>query len=336
MYNSYFGLKRNPFVMTPDPEFLFMTSQHREALAGLSYAILNRKGLGVLTGDAGTGKTTLLARTLQTLSQGQIRSSIVFHPTLTPDDFLEAAMLDFGLHEIPASKTQRLFRLQEFLVGAHQSGFICALIVDEAHKLSHELLEEIRLLGNFDYADQKLLQILLVGQTELDEILNRQDLRQLKQRIAVRLAIKPLQPSDVSQYIRFRWIKAGGLEQAPFTAAAIEEIGRISGGLPRVINTLCDNALMLAFAEQSRNVEVNMVREASADLQLLVITSPAAVNGNGTQAALSAPAWDAEPAAVAVPAPIRVPDFGMPNGNGHGSILTRWARKLSNWGNSEA
>src|SRR5215472_8629790 len=186
MYHQFFGLRKDPFGMTPDPAFLYVTAAHREALAGLTYSILSRKGFVVLTGDAGTGKTTLLTRILQSIPPSRARFSVVLNPTLTPAEFLELALLDFGIGSIPASKAQRLLLLEEFLVKAREQKQVPVLVVDEAHKLPPDVLEEIRLLSNFEQAEAKLLQIVLAGQTELAAVLNRPDLRQLKQRIAVR------------------------------------------------------------------------------------------------------------------------------------------------------
>lgn len=256
--------------MTPDPEFLFLSGKHREALAGLVYAIVDRKGFLVLTGDAGTGKTTLLAKTLSTLPISRIRSSVILNPLLTAAEFLEMALMDFGIKEVPASKAQRLARLREYLEQGHQNGQISALIIDEAHRLSPEVLEEIRLLGNFEHPDEKLLQILLLGQPELGDILNRNDMRQLKQRIAVRFSIDPLSALDVERYISHRWGKAGAGTPPPFAPEALQAIGRWSGGIPRVINAICENSLMLAFAEGSRLVSTQHVRETCAELDLLL------------------------------------------------------------------
>lgn len=266
MYNDFFGLHKAPFNLTPDPEFLYLTAQHREALAGLTYAILARKGFVVLTGNAGTGKTTLLTKILEHMPVGRIQSSVIVNPTLTPSEFLEAVLLDFGFEDIPPSKAQRIAKLQKFLWAGHREGKITALIVDEAHKLSLEVLEEIRLLGNFESANEKLLQIVLVGQSELDELLNRENLRQFKQRISLRLAIEPLSGTEIEQYIQYRWMKAGGSE-APFSADAIASIGRASRGVPRVINVLCDNTLMQAFGEESASVEVRHVLAVCRELQ---------------------------------------------------------------------
>jgi len=266
MYSEFFGLQRAPFYLTPDPEFLYLTTQHREALAGLTYAILARNGFVVLTGGAGTGKTTLLTRILGRLAETRIRSSVIVNPTLTPAEFLEAILLDFGLQDIPASKARRIAVLQGFLWTTFRAGKIAALIVDEAHKLTPELIEEIRLLGNFESANEKLLQVVLVGQSELDDLLNRESLCQFKQRISLRLTIGPLAENEVGRYIQYRWGRAGG-GKAPFSADAIAAIAVASEGIPRVINVICDNALIMAVAEHSPAVEPRHVLTVCRELQ---------------------------------------------------------------------
>lgn len=316
MYNRFFRLSKSPFTMAPDPGFLFLTAQHREAVAGLTYAILNRKGMVVLIGDAGTGKTTLLARVLQYLPSSQIQSSVILHTTLSPDDFLEMAMLDFGIAEVPASKARRLAALQQFLLRCHREGKIATLIVDEAHKLAPEVLEEIRLLGNFDYADRKLLQIVLLGQNELARVLNRDDLRQLKQRIAVRLHLKPIGASEVEQYMQYRWRLAGGT-QFPFSAEAVESVARYSQGIPRLINAVADNALLMAFSEESAAVTAAHVMEAVMDLDLS--------EGRKLERIM-------QPAVPETPLPARMAPLRVPGlaavGASRSSLLMRWAGKL--------
>ncbi len=199
------------------------------------------------------------------------------NPTLTPAEFLELALLDFGVNDIPASKAQRLWVLQKLLMEGQKQRKVSALIVDEAHKLSPELLEEIRLLGNFEAADRKLLQVLLLGQSELDKNLNREDLRQFKQRIALRLHIGALSAAEVGEYIRHRWLIAGG-GTSPFSPEAVLRIAEASRGIPRIINGLCDNALTLAFGEGSNGVEVHHVLMAATDLHLLdLLPRPAPV-----------------------------------------------------------
>jgi general secretion pathway protein A len=268
MYKQFFGLRRDAFDLTPDPEFLYLTPRHREALAGFAYAILARKGFVVLTGDAGTGKTTLLTRVMQHLPVTRVQSSVIVNPTLTASEFLEAVLLDFGFTEIPASKARRVAELQNFLCRAEREGRIAALIIDEAHKLSQEVLEEIRLLGNYESANQKYLQVALLGQSELDDLLDREQLRQLKQRIALRLTIAALSQQEVPQYIRHRWTKAGGAEP-PFSADSLAGICQASEGVPRVINVICDNALIQAYADSSATVEARHVLAACRDLRLL-------------------------------------------------------------------
>ena len=268
MYTEFFGLSKEPFRLTPDPEFLYLTPQHREALAGITYAIVGRKGFTVLTGDAGTGKTTLLTRVLGHLPTGRVQSSVIINPTLSPSEFLESTMLDFGFQEIPDSKAQRIVQFQAFLWKAQREGRITALIVDEAHKLSLEVLEEIRLLGNFESAQEKLLQVVLVGQSELDELLDREPLRQFKQRVAMRLTIEPLKGLEVERYISHRWLIAGGA-QPPFSGDAVLAIAQASRGIPRIINVICDNALMQAFGDGLARVEGRHILAVCKELRLI-------------------------------------------------------------------
>jgi general secretion pathway protein A len=269
MYTAFFGLTRKPFNMTPDPAFLYLTDQHREALAGLTYSILDRKGFLSLSGMAGAGKTTLLAWVLQKLPVSKVQSSVILNPTLTPNEFLEMAMLDFGIPDIPESKAHRLWLLQKFLLKGQREDKVSVLIVDEAHKLSPEVLEEIRYLGNFESADAKLLQVVLLGQSELDEVLGRPELWQFKQRISVRLSLQPLGPTEVGDYIQHRWTVAGGEQPTPFAPEAIVNIAKYSKGIPRLINSICDNALVQAFAECNRTVGADHVQMAARDLLLI-------------------------------------------------------------------
>jgi general secretion pathway protein A len=178
------------------------------------------------------------------------------------------AMLDFGIRDIPDSKAKRVFKFQEFLLSGYAAGQISALVVDEAHKLSPEVLEEIRLLGNFENAKDKLIQILLIGQNELTDVLNREDLRQFKQRVAVRLRLEALSKDDVAQYIQHRWTKAGGSQPSPFAPEVVDRIGACSRGIPRLINVICDNGLMLAFAKSQPTVTLDHLSEAARDLDL--------------------------------------------------------------------
>jgi general secretion pathway protein A len=312
--------------MTPDPEFLFLTAQHREALAGLTYSIMGRKGFVALIGDAGSGKTTLLARVLERLPAAQVHSSVILTPTLTPAEFLELMLLDFGLSAIPVSKAQRLLMLQRFLVDAQCLGKVAVLIVDEAHKLTPDVLEEIRLLGNFERPDQKLLQIVLAGQNELDATLDRGDLRQLKQRISMRLCVGPLQPAEVEQYIGFRWSKAGGAQSAPFSTAAIQALVRYSHGVPRLINSLCDNALIFAFSDGCTCITADHIAGAAKDLAIRNGNGYSLGGGKGVAPLTSAPG----PVAALPPSDrimVRTLErYGQPAGKT--SRLATWAGKL--------
>ena len=266
MYEAFFQLQKSPFGMNPDPSCLFMTRSHREALAGLLYAISRRKGFVVLTGDAGTGKTSLLRAVIRSAESS--RFSVILTPRLNSDEFLELALLDFGLTEVPETKSQRIAKLQELLMDLRLRGIAPVLMVDEAHTLSPETLEEIRLLTNFETNEEKLLQVVLAGQNDLAATLNRDDLRQLKQRIEVRMALKPLELADVGAYIQHRWTHAGGGIPSPFANDAIALIAKASGGIPRLVNSICDNCLLLAYASEKSQIAVGHVQQVLRDLDL--------------------------------------------------------------------
>ena len=268
MYKQYFGLTTNPFSLTADPAMLYMSPSHREALAGLAYAVLERKGFVALTGEAGTGKTSLISRALSVIPGSRVVSSVILNPSLTEAEFFELMLHDFSFEDIPDNKAKRIIRFQDFLLKVQAAGKIALLVVDEAHKLSPGVLEEIRLLSNLEIPGQKLLQIVLSGQPELIDLLNRPELRQLSQRIAVRLTIDFLKPHEIEEYIVHRWSKAGS-SPAAFSRASYADIASWSRGIPRLVNAICDNALTIAFAESSRLVESRHVTEAARDLCLL-------------------------------------------------------------------
>ncbi len=294
MYEAAFGLLKKPFGMTPDPALLYLTPGHREALAGLAYGVMHRKGFIVLVGDAGTGKTTLLRKLLLTLPTPTVESSVLINPTLTPSEFLEMVLEDFKVGGLMASKAQRLIRLRDFLVELHRTEKIAVLIVDEAHKLSADVLEEIRLLTNFETDEHKLLQIVLAGQTELGDLMNRAELRQLKQRVAVRLDIGPLTAADLRQYLQFRWQASGAIEPLPFTSEAIAAIGEWSRGIPRLVNAICDNALLLACGDGIRSIGAANIEEVARDFQLrgeVPPPEPAPVTERNGRAAVQMPAF---------------------------------------------
>jgi general secretion pathway protein A len=302
VYEQFFGLRKSPFGMSPDPAFLFLTPAHREALAGVTYAIAGRKGFAVLTGEAGTGKTTVLSTLLRSVPSTRAHFSLVLNPTLTPSEFLELALLDFGISDVSANKAQRLIRLQRFLLQACNEGKLASLIVDEAHRLSPEVLEEIRLLTNLETPAGKLLQIVLAGQNELNDLLNRADLRQVKQRVAVHLRVKPLSGPEVEQYIRHRWKKAGASKELPFRPEAISRITECSRGIPRVINAICDNALLLVFAAGEGYVGQDHILEVASDLDLVEKS-----NGNGGGKGLAVAGKPPAGTELRVPAPVAGP-----------------------------
>jgi len=268
MYERFFHLQKTPFSLVSDPDFIHLTAQHESVIRGLAFAVLERRGYIVLTGEAGLGKTTALRALSEVLAESNVRSSVILTPTLTSSEFFELVMLNFGFKEIPASKAQRLKLLENFLIRSDAAGRVSVLIVDEAHQLSEELLEEIRLLGNFEAGDHKLLQIVLAGQSEFNDRLNLPHMWHLKQRIAIRHSLRRLNREAVEEYIQHRWSVAGGTSFFPFTEDSFDAIAAWSLGIPRMINTICDNALLIAFSETLRTVDVAVIREACIDLSL--------------------------------------------------------------------
>ena len=270
MYKTFYSLRRNPFEITPNPFFLFLTKGHTEALATLYYGISRHKGFVVMTGEVGTGKTLLVRSVLQLLKHSNIAYAYVFNSRLSSLEFLQYVAEDFGLAALGKTKNEVLLDLNKYLIARHEKKLTTVLVVDEAHHLSEEVLEEIRLLTNLETTQEKLLQILLVGQPELDEKLDSFDLRQLKQRIAVRSQLEPLDLQETTSYIQRRLQLAGANSSTGdlFPAETIAEVYRHSRGIPRVINTLCENALIGAYARQLRRVPPDIIDEVTADFRL--------------------------------------------------------------------
>ena len=280
MYKTFFHLTRNPFDLTPDPSCFVSTRRHNEALAALYYGVRWHKGFVVVTGEVGTGKTLLLRCLLRLLRESKdISYSYLFNSRLSPSEFLQYVLSDFGLPASGKNKSELLLDLGQFLVARGAKRLTTVLIIDEAHHLSEDLLEEIRLLSNLETTDDKLLQIVLVGQPELDQKLDSLGLRQLKQRIALRAQLGPLDSVETTEYIAQRLRIAGADPQrdAIFPPESIEAIYEHSRGLPRLINTICENGLIAAYARQSSVVTPDIIGEVAREFRLDVVSS----NGDG-------------------------------------------------------
>jgi general secretion pathway protein A len=277
MYKAFYNLQRNPFEITPDPSFLFPTKRHNEALAALYYGVRWRKGFVVLTGQVGTGKTLLLRCLLQLLKQSKdVAYAYLFNSRLSPTEFLQYVVSDFGLPSAGKNKGELLFDLCNFVVTRGLSKLTTVLIVDEAHHLSTEALEEVRLLTNLETAQHKLMQIVLVGQPELDDKLDSANMTQLKQRIATRSHLEPLDSEETKGYIerRLQLVGANSHAETLFPPKAIAAVYRHSRGIPRLINTICENALISAYAKQLRAVTPKIIDDVAEDFRLNVVTPP--------------------------------------------------------------
>jgi len=268
IYNPYFGFTDNPFNISPDPEFLYRSAQHEEALANLIYGVQSRKGFIVLTGEVGTGKTTMLECLRDYLDTIRTEFAFIFNSRLTPDQFFEMMAFDFDLDCDRKSKTDVLFALNNLLLQQAERGRTCVLIVDEAHNLEWDVLEEIRLLGNLENRGGKLLQIILAGQPELDRKLDAPNLRQLKQRVVLRCSLDPLESEEAGAYVESRMARAGMPNQKVFRPEILEEVFKRSRGIPRVINLICDNLLVTAFAMEQKIATFAMLDEVCRDLRL--------------------------------------------------------------------
>ena len=302
MYERFFGFTDRPFELTANPRYLFLTERYREALGTLTYGLSSRKGMLVMTGEAGTGKTTMLTVAMAGVQPNQL-VAYLSNPTLTRGEFIEFMTTQLGLPEAVArSKTKFLQAVTTLLEERAVAGKLTALVIDEAHSLPNELLEEIRLLANIERPDHKLLTVILVGQPELAARLNDPSLRQLKQRVALRCELVPLTLRETAAYIAKRVSLAGGESAQVFTREAVLAIYEYSGGIPRTINVLCDNALVTAFARDEHVVSQQVILEVAADFDLhphTELTSQFRNEGSGTPAAVAAPpARPARPASA--------------------------------------
>lgn len=274
MYKAFYNLKRNPFEITPDPSFLFPTKRHNEALAALYYGVRRHKGFVVLTGEVGTGKTLLLRCLLELLKRNNdVAYAYVFNGKLTPVEFLQYVAGDLGLPAVGKNKSELLLQLAKYVISRSQKQLTTVLVIDEAHHLSADILEEIRLLTNLETANQKLLQILLVGQPELDDKLDSVELRQLKQRIALRSHLAALDLSETKGYIERRIQLAGSPHATKlFPQETVVAVYRHCNGIPRLINTICENALIAAYSKQAAIVTPEIIDSIAADFRLGVQT----------------------------------------------------------------
>jgi general secretion pathway protein A len=268
MYKEFFGLRANPFNVNPDPRYLFLTRHTEEALACLTYGIQSRKGFVLLTGEVGTGKTTLINKLLEWLRLQQVATAFIFNSRLNVPQFLDYMMADFGVTCDSKSKSQILLRLYNWLLDRYRAGETAVLIVDEAQNLSDEVLEEIRLLTNLETFTEKLLQIVLVGQPELEQKLRLPHLRQLRQRLTLRAKTHPLTLDETQAYVMQRLRIAGSNGRAIFDPEAVTSIHRYAGGIPRVINLLCEHALVSAFVDQQPVVSPGVVEAVARDFDM--------------------------------------------------------------------
>ncbi len=268
MYNAFFGFKESPFNLTPDPSFLYRSRQHEEALANLIYGVHSRKGFVVLTGEVGTGKTTMLECLQDFLAAHHMDFAFLFNSRITVEQFFEMIAYDLDLRCNRTSKTEVLFALNQIVLENANRGRTTVLIVDEAHNLEWDVLEEVRLLGNLENRREKLVQIVLAGQPEFDRKLDAPSFRQLKQRVALRCSLQPFQEPETFEYVGTRLAKAGMPEQTVFPPEVLAEIHLRAQGIPRVINAICDNLLLTAFALESRVTSLDMLDEVTEDMRL--------------------------------------------------------------------
>lgn len=269
MYEAFYGLRERPFELVPNPRFLFLTSRQREALSSLQYGLTTARGLTLLIGEAGTGKTTLVQAALADPSAVGVKVVLMSNPTLTRLEFFEFLAGSFGLTEGAAqSKARFLFEIRRELVERQAAGVVTSLVIDEAQSIPYELLEEIRLLSNIETATSKLLNVILAGQPELSDRLNDKSLRQLKQRISLRCELTSMELNETASYMAGRIRIAGGRPEQVFTREAVSAVFEAAKGLPRTVNVICDNALIGGFAAQVKPINVKFVEEVCRDFDI--------------------------------------------------------------------
>ena len=277
VYDEHFGFSDLPFSITPNPRFVYDNPFYREAFATLCYGIEARKGFIVVTGEVGTGKTTLLRAVMHNL-ESTVQTAFIFNPKLTFSQLLRSIFNDLGITESSQDRLSLLTKLNNFLIEQLKKDHVVAILIDEAQDLSDDLLEEIRLLSNLETDSGRLIQIVLIGQPELEHRLEQPHLRQLKQRIALRCRLTPLPKNEVGSYINYRLKKAGYQGKEIFAAKAVERISLNSQGIPRIVNVICDNALLIAYASSKKKVSAEMVEEVARDLQLTAPSTDRVMN----------------------------------------------------------
>ena len=293
MYRYFYGINDFPFGACPDPRFLYKMPHVQEALACLQYGIASRKGFVVMTGEVGTGKTTLLKTVLSSFTDRRISTAFVFNPRLDTLDFLEFVLADFGIPSnprgapgMPQTKSGMLMQLNRWLIDRFRNGELCAIVVDEAQNLSWELLEEIRLLTNLETSSEKLVQIVLSGQPELEEKLRDPSVRQLRQRISLWCRTRPLTADETKAYVTNR-LRIVGATQPIFSPDSVQVVHQYSKGIPRIINLICEHAMISAYVEQIKPIPSRIVesvcRELDLDTQPFVL-SPMAYSGMQAEA----------------------------------------------------
>ncbi len=269
MYQSFYGFREMPFNITPDPRFLYLSPTHQDALQHLKYGVREKKGFIVLVGEVGCGKTTLCRRFLNELDPAHYDTALILNPRITETQMLKAVLTDLGETKLARSQNDLVAQMNRVLLDRIEKGRDIVLIIDEAQNLKFEVLEQIRLLSNLETDKQKLLQIVLMGQPELKDVLARDELRQLRQRILVHYELHPLSAVDVAHYIQHRLSLAGGNGRPSFTRWALRKLHKGSGGIPRILNNLCDKALLAAFVRESDEVTYWDVRRALKDTENL-------------------------------------------------------------------
>ena len=269
MYQAFYGFREMPFNITPDPKFLYLSPTHQEALQHLKYGVQERKGFIVLVGEVGCGKTTLCRRFLNELDNGRFDTALILNPRVTETQMLKAILTELGETKLARSQVDLVAQINRVLLERIEHGKDIVLIIDEAQNLSFAVLEQIRLLSNLETDQQKLLQIILMGQPELKEVLAREELRQLRQRILVHYELHPLSSEDTAHYIHHRLSLAGGMGRPVFTKRALRRIHQASKGIPRIVNNLCDKALLSAFIRDSDEVNYWDARRAVRDMDSL-------------------------------------------------------------------